>query len=337
MEGLGKRVMIVGGTGLLGYHAGLEFLKRGYGVTALAIKDIDLDEWFPKEIPVIYADVFKLDVEALENLMRCYDTLIYAMGPDDRSVPSAPASGFFHEKLVQTSARVFEAAARAGIKRGVLLGSYFHHFHRKWPHLRLAGRHPYIKARVDQEEAVLEAVMSVPGPKMETMILELPYIFGTMPNRIPLWKEVFFDRLLHMNPIFFPSGGSSMICVENVAEAIAGAVAHGEHGIRYPIGGQNIQWKEMFAIMFRAIGVKRRIIHVPYWVAAVAGRYMMWKEKQQSREPGIHLAFVFKDIIGRKYFLEPANSALALRYGIGDVRASIARTAVACYPQGYTK
>lgn len=337
MEGLGKRVIIVGGTGLLGYHAGLEFLKRGYSVSALAIKDIDLEAWFPNDIRVFHEDVFDLSSDALETVMQGYDAMVYAMGPDDRSVPAAPASRFFQEKLVQTSAKVFAAAGRAGITRGVLLGSYFHHFHRKWPHLGLARRHPYIRARVDQEKAVLEAVRSVPGSRMETMILELPYIFGTMPGRIPLWKEVFFDRLLPMNPIFYPSGGSSMICVENVAEAIAGAVAHGEHGKRYPIGGQNIPWKEMFAIMFRAIGVERRIIHVPHWVAALAGRQMMRKEKRRSREPGLHLAYVFKDIIGKKFYLEPANSVLALNYGIGDVRASIARTAVACYPRGYKK
>lgn len=337
MEGQGKKVIIVGGTGLLGYHAGLEFLKRGYGVSALAIEDIELEEWFPREIQVFHKDVFEEDMASLEEVLTGYDALIYAMGPDDRSVPSAPASQFFEEKLVRTSARVFEAASRAGIKRAVLLGSYFHHFHRKWPHLGLVHRHPYIRARVDQEEAVLKAAESVSDRTMETMILELPYIFGTMPRRTPLWKEVFFDRLLPMNPIFYPSGGSSMICVENVAEAIAGAVVHGEHGERYPIGGQNIHWKEMFAIMFRAIGAERRVIHVPHWVAALAGRHMMWKEKRRSREPGLHLAYVFKDIIGQKFFLEPANSVLALKYGIGDVRASIAKTAVACYPQGYKK
>lgn len=309
MEGLGQGVIIIGGTGLLGYHAGMEFLERGYEVTALAIRDIDLKNWFPEEIRVIHADVFCLERDELESLMKGFDAMIYAMGPDDRSVPAAPASSFFGEKLVQTSARVFEAAARAGVKRAVLLGSYFHHFHRKWPHLKLAGRHPYIRARVDQEEAVLKAVMPAAGKGMETMILELPYIFGTMPERIPLWKEVFFDRLLKMNLILYPSGGSSMICVENVAEALAVAIAYGTHGARYPIGGQNIMWKEMFTIMFRAIGVKRRIIPVPHWVAA----------------------------IGRKFYLEPANSVLAFQYGIGDVRASIARTARACFPQGYKK
>jgi len=331
MEGGNKRVMIVGGTGLLGYHAALEFLKRGYRVTALALEDVDLKGWYPEEIRVVYGDVFTMAPEPLVELMKGHHAMVYAVGPDDRSVPDAPASLFFQQKLVDTSARVFGAARRAGVKRSVLLGSYFHYFHRLMPHLGLAARHPYIRARIEQEIAVLAAA----GKGMDVMILELPYIFGTMPNRIPLWKETFFDHLLKMNPIFYPDGGSSMVCVGNVAEAIAGAVSLGDHAHRYAIGDQNLRWKEMFAIMFGAIGVRRRFIHVPHWMAAIAGRYMMFRERRRSREPGLNLAYIFKDVISRDFFLEPAQSAVLLGYGSCDVKEAIAETARACFPLGY--
>jgi dihydroflavonol-4-reductase len=333
MEGKGKRVLIIGGTGLLGYHAGLELLRRGYDVSALALPDIELKEWFPEQIPVIYSDVFSIGNDELSERLDGFDALVYAVGPDDRSVPDAPADVFFQEKLVQTSARVFEAARQAGIKRAVLLGSYFGYFHRKCPHLKLDKKHPYIRARIEQSEAVLVAS----GSEMETMILELPYIFGTMPGRIPLWKGVFFERLLKMNPVFYTNGGSSMICVENVAEAIAGALANGKAGTRYPIGDINIRWKEMFNIMFTAIGVRRRIIHVPHWIAAPAGRVMMRQNRKKGKESGLHLGHVFKDILSRDFFLETAHSAGILGYGSGDVRAAIAKTAKACYPSGYSK
>ena len=37
------KIMIVGGTGFLGYHALLVALKRGYSVNALAIDDVELE------------------------------------------------------------------------------------------------------------------------------------------------------------------------------------------------------------------------------------------------------------------------------------------------------
>ena len=45
--------MIVGGNGLLGYHAAVELLKRGYRVSALALEDLDLEGWYPREIEVV--------------------------------------------------------------------------------------------------------------------------------------------------------------------------------------------------------------------------------------------------------------------------------------------
>jgi dihydroflavonol-4-reductase len=333
MEGRDKRVMIVGGTGLLGYHAALELLKRGYEVSALALEDVDLKGWYPKEIQVEYGDVSSMTPEQLREVMKGHHAMVYAMGPDDRTVPKAPASLFFREKLVDTAAKVFDAARRAEVKRSVLLGSYFHHFHRLMPHLGLAARHPYIMARIEQEIAVLDAV----GKGMDVMILELPYIFGTMPNRVPLWKEVFFDRLLTMNPVLYPNGGSSMVCASNVAEAIAGAISKGVHAHRYAIGDQNLRWKEMFTIMFGAIGVRRRFIHVPHWIAAIAGRYMMFRERRRYKEPGLNLAYIFKDVISRYFFLEPAQSAILLGHGSCDVKEAIAETARACYPLGYKK
>jgi len=333
MEHEGRSVIIVGGTGFLGYYAALEFLKRGYRVASLAIDDVELEDWYPREIDVLEGDVFTMKSGELEDCFSGFDAMVYAVGPDDRVVPEAPARRYFKEKLVDTSTRVFEAAVKAGIQRAVLLGSYMHYFHRELPHLKLAQRHPYIRARIEQAEAVLR----VSQGRMETMILELPYIFGSMPNRIPLWKEVLCDRLLRMNPIFYPDGGSTMVCVESVAQAIAGAVELGEHGKMYPVGDQNLRWKEMFSIMFSTIGVQRRFIHIPYWMAVPAGRYMMWKESRRSKEPGLHLAYVFKDIISQEFYLDAKKSANQLGYGSCDVRAAIARTAEACYPEGYGK
>lgn len=333
MEDKGKKVLIIGGTGFLGYHASQVLIRRGYNVSALALPDIDLEGWFPKQIPVSYGDIFTMGDEELSHNMNGFDFLVYAVGPDDRTTPNAPADVFFQEKLVETSARVFDTARKAGVKRAVLLGSYFSYFHRKWPHLKLDSRHPYIRARIRQSEAVLDAS----GSDMETMILELPYIFGTSPGQIPLWKEVFFERLLKMNSVFYPDGGSAMICVENVAEAIAGALEKGKAGVRYPIGDTDIRWKEMFSIMFSAIGVRRRFIHVPYWMAAFVGRGMMRRHLKKGKEPGLHLGNVFKDIISQDFFLESENSASILGYGTCDVRESIALTAKACYPSGYSK
>lgn len=104
------RVFIVGGTGLLGYHAALEFLRRGHEVQTAAIPDIELGSWFPREIRVHEADVFSLDPRRCARLFEGFDALVYAVGPDDRHTPPAPAYDYFHARLVDGCGRVVAAA-----------------------------------------------------------------------------------------------------------------------------------------------------------------------------------------------------------------------------------
>ena len=69
------KIMIVGGTGFLGYHALLEAHKRGHSVNALAIDDVEPGDWYPKEVNVQYGDVFELSEENLQERFAGYDAM----------------------------------------------------------------------------------------------------------------------------------------------------------------------------------------------------------------------------------------------------------------------
>ncbi len=321
------KVIIIGGTGFLGYHAGLELLQRGYEVTSFNLPDSRLDDWFPAKINRIPGNLFEMPHEDHVSVMKGYDAMVYSVGPDDRSMPKAPSYEFFSEKLVDTSVRVFNAAREAGVGRSVLLNSYFAYFHRKNPDLELGKRHTYIRARIEQAEKILDTGKGM----MDVMVLELPYIFGTYPGAIPIWKEVFLDRLLKFNPVFYPKGGSTMITVEHVAEAIAGAIEHGEGGARYHIGDVNMTWEEMFSIMFKAAGIDRKIVRLPLWAARVAGTIMQSYHRMHGRDPGLNLKYVFQDIISHEFYLDPSSSVEVLKYNRGGVVEAIEETARACY------
>ncbi len=124
------RIMAVGGTGLLGYHAVLVGLERGHSIGALAIEDVTLGSWYPCAVSLSFGDVFTLSEDELATLFTGYNALIYAVGPDDRVVPPAPAYEFFHSRLVDNCEKTVNAARRAGVKRCVILNSYFAYFNR---------------------------------------------------------------------------------------------------------------------------------------------------------------------------------------------------------------
>ena len=92
------KIMIVGGTGLLGHEAAQVALERGHDVTSLAIPDVPMDGWYPEQIKTLEGDVFKLTQAELAEIFKGYDAMIYAVGPDDRITPNEPAYEFFKDR-----------------------------------------------------------------------------------------------------------------------------------------------------------------------------------------------------------------------------------------------
>jgi len=325
------KIVIVGGTGFLGYHALLVALKRGYQVRTLAVDDISLENWYPGEVDVRYGNVFELSEKDLQEHFSGCDAIVYAVGPDDRVTPPAPAYDFFHTRLVISCEKTIIAARKAGIRKCVILNSYFAYFDRIWPEKDLSKHHPYIRCRLEQAEQAIAAG----GDKMAVMILELPYIFGSMPNRTPLWKDVLLDRFLKSRVVFFPRGGTNMIAVEHVGEAIIGCLEHGEHGERYPVGDENHSYNEMLEMMMYALGMSKKIINIPRFVAVLAGILINMGWKRKGLEGGLDARYLMRDILTHDLFFDPSGTAEKLGYGRGGLKESIFATMKACYPEKF--
>ena len=329
---MGKKLIILGGTGLLGYHTALLALKKGYEVASLSINDINLEGWYPKEIKVIFMDVFTASEEELAKAMEGYDYMVYAIGPDDRVTPPAPSYTFFHERLVNHCAKAFRAAEKAGIKKSIVFNSYFAYFDRRDPEVHYAEKHPYIKCRVEQAELLLKQ-----RKNMEVIILELPYIFGTMPERLPLWKDVFLDRYVNgYKVIFFPKGSTTMTTVDHVAEAAIGAIEYGKDGERYPIGDENHSYDFMLNEMTSTIlGKPRKIIHPGKTLCAMGASMIAKKEAKQGRETGLNFKLVMKEIMSKDVVIEESvmdKVNAELHISRGGLKEAIHETMRRCYP-----
>lgn len=321
------KVFIVGGTGFIGYHSTVEFLKHGHSVSTISLPDIKIGPWFPNEVKIEYGNIFEMSKSDLISLFLGFDAMVYAVGPDDRVTPKAPAYNFFHDRLVTACTKVISAAKEAGVKKCVVLNSYFAYFNRTFPQYNLAERHPYIKCRVEQASQAILAGSDI----MDVMILELPYIFGTMPERPPIWKDLLVKRLQKQKIIFYPDGGSSMISVENVAEAVVGAIENGQHGQRYPIGDVNFSWNQMLRIMLNEMNMKnKRIVTIPCFLTSIYGKVLKNKEKKLGLESGLDLNYLFKDIMCRQFYFDSSIAAIELKFSRGGIEESIKKTIQAC-------
>ena len=336
---MSKKLLILGGTGFLGYYTTKLALEKGYKVGSISLNDVNLEGWYPKEVDTQFTDLFEISEDDLVKMMKGYDYMIYSVGPDDRETPMAPAYDYFHRRLVVECAKCFRAAERAGIKKAVCFNSYFAYFARRNPELKLAEKHPYVRCRVEQA-----ALLNEQKKNMEVVILEFPYIFGTMPERMPIWKDVFLDRYANGHKvIFFPKGKTTMIAVEHIAEAALGAIEYGKDGERYPVGDENHSYDFMLNTMTGAVLNKpRKIIHPGKALCAMGGQMVANKEKKQGREPGLNFKLVMKEIMSsdtasciEEDVIDKVCEELHIRRG--GLKAAIEKTMHRCYPDGTFK
>lgn len=311
----------MGGTGFLGYHAVLELCERGHRVTVLAL-ELPVAGLLPEDVDVTLADLDGCTDDELRALLAGQDNLVFAMGADDRVLPDAPAYAFFHRANVASTERVVRLARESGLRRVVICGSYFAYFERTRPHLALAEHHPYIRARRDQARAAMEA-----GGDLVVTVLELPYIFGSMPGRKPLWAPL-VRYIASPWPLFYTAGGTSMITVELVAEAIAGACEREGPSACLPVGDQDLSWKVFVEGLSRRVGRNQRVVTVPASLVRLGAWLFLVYTGLRGKEHGLN-PVRFIDVQTSETYIDAREleaSRALLGFGTGGLEQAFERT-----------
>lgn len=319
-----KKVLIVGGTGFIGYHAVKEFLSEGYKVTVLALPPMPKKGDMPDGVRVELADINMLSDESVTDLIRGNYIVVFAAGADDRTVPPRPASKFFYKYNVAATRRFIRLAKEAGAGRAIVLSSYFLYFERHWHELHLAQHHPYIASRKLQAQEAIEAG----GKDIDVMILELPYIFGASPGRKPLWYPL-VKYLKNSSTIYYTHGGTNVVSVETVAQAIVGAAKHGRDSHHYTIGSENMTWSMMLNGLMAAMNVDKKIVILPNWLVRVGLFFLYAWHVLHGRESGLNPLYL-ADLQTRNTFFNPASSRTALKFGKSDMSKAFIDTVRAC-------
>lgn len=324
-------VLIIGGTGLLGYHASQELLSRGHQVKILALPPLPASGLFPESIEIQLKNLNLMPDSEVEELLTGADAVIFAAGADDRVTPISPAYPFFYKQNVEPVKRLACIGKSVGLKKLIILGSYFAYFDRLWPGMQLSAHHPYIRSRVAQTSEA----MAAGGSELGVITLELPYIFGTMPGRMPLWKPL-VQYAASGFPLFYPRGGTTCVTVKQVAQAMCGAVERGEGGKQYPIGGENLTWEQLMQKITRSAGREKRVITLPDGLVRLGTRLVKLLHQFQGREGGLD-PVRFVELQTANTFIDPAGSQAALGYGSGGLDEAIKDTVEVCLSKRHSQ
>lgn len=259
------KVFVLGGTGFLGYYTVQALLEKGIAVKTLSLPPKDdmgiVSNDNPLEglenVEILVGNINDMTDEEVVALLSDCDGFIYAAGADERVQGLIPAKAFYYQANVLPTQRMVRLSKAAGITHFVVFGSYFSEMAERYPALGIQET-PYINTRLLQEQV---AFAEGEGAVTVTSI-RLPYIFGTLKNRMPLWK-MFVDRIRDNDiyPVF--KGGTACVTARQVGQAAVGALFHGKHRQTFAIGDTNLTYEEFATIIRNTIGAKTEIKVIP--------------------------------------------------------------------------
>ena len=206
-------------------------------------------------------------------------------------------------------------AKKCGVKRCVVLGSYFSWLAKTHPEMDLCAKHPYIRSRIDQEKVAAKYA----DENMGVGVLELPYIFG------PVWV-ILIEQLQRFEKLpftMYPAGGTAMLTVRQVGECIVGAAEQVQGFRAYGISCYNMHWREFLKIVYRAMdGIQdRKIVDVPKWTFQAFGLHMRKEYAKRNVQSGIDPVGL-ADIMGMDLFI-PTDDTKELGCTPDDIEAAI--------------
>ena len=320
------KVFMIGGTGLLGSQAAKELISRGHEVSSLALPPLPVGAVLPPQMKLEFGNYLELSDEKMKEYLRGCDAFVFAAGVDERVEGPAPIYEMYKKYNIDPVKRLLALCKECGVKHAVICGSYFSYAAKKWPEKQLTKWHPYIRSRIDQEIAAL----SFAGDDFDVAILELPYIFGTQPGRKPVWVFL-VEQILSMKGVtMYPRGGTAMVTVQQVGQAIAGAAERNKGGRCYPIGYYNLTWKEMLKIVHKYLGMPDRpIITIPDFLYAMGGKTIMKEQEEQGIQGGLNMVR-FADLMCTNLFISRNEGCAELGVSGDDIDVAIGDSILLC-------
>ncbi len=302
------RVFLTGATGFVGSHVLRELRAAGYDVRALVRdRDAKLDA---ESVVGDLAETGALAraIDGCRYVVHC--AALYSFAPHARAT--------MHRVNVLGTAGLLEAARIAGVERAVVTSSS------ATLHAHAPDGSAYHRSKVEQERAALAARVPV------VLVLPTAPIGPGEAKPTPTGRLV-LDFARGKIGIAPPRGGMNVVAVEEVARAHVAALERGHEHERYVIGGENLTFEEIWALLARATGRRNPRLRIPYGVLLAAG----WCDELRCRylQPGAEPAVPLEGVrmSRERMFVDARASRSALGLGEPESAGQTFARAVAWY------
>ncbi|WP_101757217.1 NAD(P)-dependent oxidoreductase [Oceanicoccus sp. KOV_DT_Chl] len=241
------KVLVVGGSGLIGGDAALYLHSQGHNVTIMARKK-------PVAPSLAALDFLAGDYihdDFSQGQLQGFDWLVFSAAADIRNLPydgSVTAEDFYRAANDEAVPRFFKWSRDAGIQSAVYIGTFY-------PQVapEKIGECPYVTSRHHTDERV----RALSTDSFRVCSLNAPFVLGYIEGlEVPHLAAMvqYVKGNIPELPLFSPRGGTNHISSKAIAVAVLNALKRGESGKAYLIGDENISWKEYLEMWCAAAG-----------------------------------------------------------------------------------
>ena len=239
------KILVVGGTGMIGGHAALRLRAAGHEVT-IAGRNVAAPGSVLADLQSLRID-FTAEEQPAGVLGR-FEALIFAAGNDIRHLPAGEDFDAYATRVNAACAPRFCRLARdAGVRHVINIGSFYP---QAAPHL-LAGN-AYMRSRL----AADEGIRALATEDFAAISINAPFVVGAVPGLTTMFRSYvgFAEGKFAPMPAAVPPGGVNFISTDSLSDAIESVLQHGRNGHAYLVGDENLTFREYFGAFFAALG-----------------------------------------------------------------------------------
>ena len=110
------KILLIGGTGLLGSAAAKELIRRGHAVVSIALPPVPKGAQLPPEMELGFGNYLEMtDAELAERFTGC-EGFVFAAGVDERVEGPPPVYELFRKYNITPLERLLRIAKQSGVK-----------------------------------------------------------------------------------------------------------------------------------------------------------------------------------------------------------------------------
>jgi dihydroflavonol-4-reductase len=231
---------------------------------------------------------------------------------------------------IEGTTNAIVAARRAGVRRVVLTSSCnavgFTLDATQRPDETVwkeGARMAYAQAKIRSERAAFERAAA---EGIELVSVLPTGILGPGDRRITPTTRYLRDLVNGTAPLF-ASGGVNVVDARDVARAHVLAATKGRAGERYLIGGEDLTYEALGALVAELTGTKPKTLGLPRWALMGAAALMEAGAKLTGREPGLTRAMIH-DGFGRYSWFDIGKARRELGFAAAPAREVVLATVV---------